>query len=830
MQKPLLPVRPRARPDRSLAAIVLTMLAAMGIGLAAGPVHAVINRGERSPAMSAPVEVAFAQSSLDETAGELQQAVAVLPGGGFGAVWVEGSSPQRNVRMQWLDVAANPVFPPGGLLVAGTPNDESDAVIAAHETAGAYVAFRRGSDIAVQYFNAAGQPQWPGDGVLAAVRPFDAVLSTPNLVSNPAGGVFVCFQFSGAGPLLDIRCQFVDATGARRWSDSGASVGTGGDDEVRVLPRAVSDGAGGLLVFWRNQRESGAPPSVPMLMEGQRFASDGSKPWGALPRVVRTTGLAATNSYVYRIFQVVSDGSGGAVLAFNDWTGTSGPALDVIAQRVSATGDLLWGTGAVVTGAAGHQQHEQTIGAGDGGAFVAIFDQVSSTHNQLRLFRLAPDGSHAWVPEGLLLSDPGSTALDYSLFGTLDDGVLRLAWTHQLIPDTLEMDVQFVSYSPQGERAGDVWLTQANDAQFLSGLVYSRQFGGVLGLWDDRRKGTWSDLDVMGAYLAQPPAPVRSFECCGYVGETPFTVSIAATAPDGTLVQTFEDRPPAGWAVGSISHGGVFDAGTGTIRWGPYPDALPRTLTYEVTPPVSAAGSVTFGGTAGIDGIPVPITGDAVLDPDPIFADGFESGDLSHWSASSTDGGDLAVTGAAALDGSYGLSGVVDDTASLYVQDDSPAMRGSERCYRLRFLFDATAFDPGEAGGRHRVRLFLGLQTSPGIARLFAIVLRRLGGEYFVMARVRRDDGTRMNTDFFPVTAGLHSVQVEWHRASGPGASDGSFALWIDDALKSSLSNVDNDAAGIEAGRLGLMNVKPGASGLVRFDRYDSRRQLFIQP
>jgi hypothetical protein len=43
-------------------------------------------------------------------------------------------------------------------------------------------------------------------------------------------------------------------------------------------------------------------------------------------------------------------------------------------------------------------------------------------------------------------------------------------------------------------------------------------------------------------------------------------------------------------------------------------------------------------------------------DDDLIFADGFESGDLCAWSSSGTDGGDLSVTAAAAIGGSFGLA------------------------------------------------------------------------------------------------------------------------------------------------------------------------------
>ena len=92
---------------------------------------------------------------------------------------------------------------------------------------------------------------------------------------------------------------------------------------------------------------------------------------------------------------------------------------------------------------------------------------------------------------------------------------------------------------------------------------------------------------------------------------------------------------------------------------------------------------------------------------DLIFADGFETGDLSRWSAAATDGGDLSVTPQAALAGTFGLQAMVDDTASLYVQDNSP---DDEPRYRARFAFHPKDFDPGEAVGGlphahlHRVR------------------------------------------------------------------------------------------------------------------------------
>jgi hypothetical protein len=212
-------------------------------------------------------------------------------------------------------------------------------------------------------------------------------------------------------------------------------------------------------------------------------------------------------------------------------------------------------------------------------------------------------------------------------------------------------------------------------------------------------------------------------------------------------------------------------------------------------------------------------------DPDLIFRNGFETSNLAAWSAASIDGGDLRAAGSAAIDGAYGLEAVVDDTAGIYVEDGSPVNEGQ---YRARFLFDTNEFDPGISNGRFRTRIFLGFASGP--ARLITIVLRRqAGGQYAVMGRVRRDNLTRANTGFFNITPGVHSVQFNWIRATA-GASNGSFQLWIDDVLVSTITDIDNDALGIEFARLGAFSVKPGANGTLRYDRFESRRTGFIQP
>jgi len=60
------------------------------------------------------------------------------------------------------------------------------------------------------------------------------------------------------------------------------------------------------------------------------------------------------------------------------------------------------------------------------------------------------------------------------------------------------------------------------------------------------------------------------------------TVQLVAMPPTNVSVHAVEDQPPAGWAVVQISHDGVFDAVTGKVKFGPFYDAQPRTLSYQV--------------------------------------------------------------------------------------------------------------------------------------------------------------------------------------------------------------------------------------------------------
>ena len=213
--------------------------------------------------------------------------------------------------------------------------------------------------------------------------------------------------------------------------------------------------------------------------------------------------------------------------------------------------------------------------------------------------------------------------------------------------------------------------------------------------------------------------------------------------------------------------------------------------------------------------------------PDLIFKDGFESGTMTQWSSRATDGSDLFVVPSAGAAGTtYGLRGQIDDTAGLYVQDDTPSDEGR---YRARFYLAPGDFDPGEAQEHRRVRVFIAFDEDP-MRRVAAIVLRRLGGTYSVRGRARLDDDAQADTPFVSIDGAMHVIEFELRRSSGPDASDGSFQMWVDGAPVATLTGLDNSSSSVDFVRLGALSVKPGASGTLHWDEFESRRETYIGP
>jgi RHS repeat-associated protein/CSLREA domain-containing protein len=232
-----------------------------------------------------------------------------------------------------------------------------------------------------------------------------------------------------------------------------------------------------------------------------------------------------------------------------------------------------------------------------------------------------------------------------------------------------------------------------------------------------------------------------------------------------------------------------------------------RTSTASFTPSVTSTSSQT----------------PTLAASDLIFADGFESGNLSAWTSSTTDSGDLSVNTAAALIGSQGLQSLIDDLNGIYVTDDTPS---AEPRYRARFYFDPNSITMAN-GDAHFI--FKGYEgTSTDILR---VEFRLSSGLYQIRGGILNDSSTWVNSNWFTINDAQQFIELDWHAATAAGANNGSLTLWIDGIQLAVVTGVDNDTWQVDRARLGaLSGIDAGTSGTYYFDAFESRRTTYIGP
>lgn len=395
----------------------------------------------------------------------LSQSTALLPDGRFAAVWTQG----RTVFLQYVDSNGTVAFGAPGRAVATAPVSEvgpgAGAVVVAHARDGVLVAVRRHigggrSRILVQWLDGHGNPRW-GTGTYAAPVARRENQLEPFLLASSDGGGFVCF----VRETVDFRrsrtryCQRFSPEGQRLWGTEGAR-GSLSRRWVADEPRAVAAGDGGLLVFWWDWDNSSLEKAF---LRGQRLGPDGVRHWGDEGTIVFKNNFACDDDVCdvdNPWISAVSDGAGGAILAFDGRSGRlpEGTGLNrVTAQRISAAGESLWGDGVSVLPSLPPQHLYDLFVHPDGGAVVAVvtFPFVFVDGGlHLVLQRLGPDGRPLWPKEGVtvvdLTSSPDSV-YEGPIFGSVDNGVLRIAWERSYTSSP-RAEIRFSAFDAAGNR------------------------------------------------------------------------------------------------------------------------------------------------------------------------------------------------------------------------------------------------------------------------------------------------------------------------------------------------------------------------------------------
>lgn len=430
------------------------------------------------------------------------QNAVLLPDGRFAAVWTQG----RTAFLQYVDSHGTVAFGAPGRAVAAPPVAGGEAVVVAHARDGVLVAVRRRIDrknsrILVQWLDRLGNPRW-GAGTYAAPVAGREEQTQPFLLAGSDGGAFVCF-IRGSQDIVAYNasyCQRFSPEGQRLWGTEGAR---GSRSAIFAEePKAVAVGDGGLLVFWRDW--DSAPSDEKVFLRGQRLGPDGGRRWGDDGEIVSRPRFPCADgcAIIAPSISVVPDGTGGAIVAFDDRVGRLPEGSDfnsVTAQRMSAAGERLWGEGVSVLPSRPPHNLYTLIAHPDGGAVVAVvtfpFELVDGGLH-LAFQRLAADGRRLWPAEGVTAVDPTSSPdrmYEGPVFGSVDDGVLRIAWERSNTGRPVRYEIGFSAFDAAGNRLTPsdgvplVRPTQSSKDSVIRGFAFDPASGSSFTLWEGAR-------------------------------------------------------------------------------------------------------------------------------------------------------------------------------------------------------------------------------------------------------------------------------------------------------------------------------------------------------
>jgi FlgD Ig-like domain len=338
-----------------------------------------------------------------------QQGAQVVSDGAGGAIvtWQDGRGSTFHIYAHHVLATGtvDPAWPVDGLSLNNSTGGQSSPTLVSDGAGGAIIVWadaRSGSHPYAQHVLAGGvlDPAWPVAGLSLSAAGTNQLV--PVTASDGAGGAIVAWEDQRSGN-FDIYAQHALASGTKdpAWPTDGVALCTmtGG----QTNPAIVADGAGGAIVAWADGRVA------QIAIYAMRVLASGvvSPVWTANGIVVAAPAANTQN------VRLVTDGFGGAIAAWEDFR--SGATRDIYAQHIVSSASLgsadqYWpinGRGVCI--ATNDQGTIDLLADGNGGAFMAWSDLRGGSVNNIYAGHVLAGGANdpAWPANGVAVcTDP----------------------------------------------------------------------------------------------------------------------------------------------------------------------------------------------------------------------------------------------------------------------------------------------------------------------------------------------------------------------------------------------------------------------------------------
>ena len=459
-------------------------------------------------------------------------ALAATPTGNVVLAWQDSRTGDYDIFSQKISADGELLWKSSGNLVCAAQGSVVQQNIAATFTSKgeimlAFEDARSGFfNIYAQKINRAGALAWGPNGVVISKVPADQ--SEPQIVPDDAGGAILAWEDYRIENFPEIRVQRISSQGKVVWD---SSFPVAGIKARQTNPLMISDGAGGAIIAWQDEREVLSLQDV----YAQRISGQGQLLWGKNGKPV----IAANGEQIEHA--MIPDGAGGAFLAWTDFRrGDRNP--DIYAQRINPKGDPMWKEdGALVCGAPDVQRSPKLVSDSEGGILVGWTDKGGGSYD-IYAQRVNKSGQPLWTKDGIPINQLSRTQQNPQ-FG--NNSVL--VWEDYRYGN---WDIFAGAVSPAGKL---LWGEEGVAVSLIPHTQYAPQIvpwknGSVIVAWEDYRSGNYYEIFIQELNSAGKPAwPANGIKVKSRDGGR--TPKILASSSDNSFYVFWEDYTDGGRAV-----------------------------------------------------------------------------------------------------------------------------------------------------------------------------------------------------------------------------------------------------------------------------------------
>ena len=335
-------------------------------------------------------------------------------------------------------------------------------------------------DIYAQRIGPNGNKLWNFSGVAICI--VEDRQYNPLICSDGNGGAIIVWANGTKTYPYGLYAQRVDSSGELKWISGGVAICNTGYSQHEY--EIIADGEGGAIITWIDYRSPGYG------IYAQRVDYNGSihSGWNTNGEAICTHGDTVDKP------RLTSDGNGGAFIVWDDLRNDPTTDYDIYAQLIDASGVIQWSIdGEPISNAEHFQLDPQIISDGEGGAFIAWQDRRGfnyGTSTDIYIQRVDSDGSihTGWHLNGTLVCNENNTQYSVQLCSDGAKGAI-LMWQDARDHGVNGYDIYAQRIDPNGVSQwtnNGTQICTASGDQYMVPII-SDGAGGAIIAWQDYR-------------------------------------------------------------------------------------------------------------------------------------------------------------------------------------------------------------------------------------------------------------------------------------------------------------------------------------------------------